>query len=282
MRKPAALAPLSLAFVLALTGCGDDDSTGGGGGTTGGTGSTTGVADDADDDSNADSTGNAGATTGGPDADGESSSDDGNVDTTGGDTTDGGDESSTGTQVHECDIGYSTLVNSPSPLATNLTVASALVNCDLDIEIVALGGTVCVDDDGAGGYHYTVELLTFEDFQPVSCGAAQLGLSSLSIANTGDYTEVVVPQAGGDMAGNQSIEILGDAFGSSLLGKIEPTPLEGFVGNLPEGSGSADATTTTVVYGDDVTVLATGMPEVSGQMLTVNITGLSGTLEFDL
>jgi hypothetical protein len=93
--------------------------------------------------------------------------------------------------------------------------------------------------------------------------------------------EVVVPQAGGTMVGNQSIEVLGDVEGDALGMPIGPIALMMFSGVLPEGDVGFGAGDTTVTYADDSTVIATAMPEVvPGVMVTVTLTGLDGSLTF--
>ena len=136
-------------------------------------------------------------------------------------------------------------------------------------------------DDGADGYYYTIETLELADVPPVMCGLAQVGLTNLSIINTGNYMEVVVDQTGGPMAGNQSIQVLGDVEGTALGMPVGPAPLMDFIGVLPEGEVAFGGSDTTVTYSPDNTVIATAMPEVMpGIAVTVTLTGLDGEMTF--
>ncbi len=190
------------------------------------------------------------------------------------------DTSSTGEPVACAGMSFSTLTSTDNDLVTNLTV-EGIVSCDLDISITATGGTICAVDDGAGNYLYTVETITLEDVPPLQCGLlAMVGLSNLSIANLGDGTEVLVPQAGGAAVGNQPIVVLGDVEGTAIGMPIGPTPLADFSGVLPEGVVAFGADDTTVTYADTSTLVATATPEVSGQEVTVTLTGLTGSLTY--
>lgn len=209
------------------------------------------------------------------------------LDTTDGMTTDTGestDDATTGPPPAGCEGGagmsYATLTSVANDLVTNLDVAG-LVSCNMDITITATGGTICASDDGAGGYFYTVETLTLEDVPPVQCGLAEVGLTNMSVVNTGNFAEVVVPQAGGAMVGNQSIDVQGDVEGTALGMPIGPVPLMMFQGVLPEGNVEFGTGDTTPTYADEVTVIATAMPEVAaGIMVTVTLTGLTGSVTF--
>lgn len=208
------------------------------------------------------------------------------ADTTEGATTEIGEstDSSTGDPPAGCVDGngmsFTTLTSVDNDLVTNLDVAG-LVSCNLDITITVTGGTICAIDDGAGGYFYTVETLELADVPPVACGLAMVGLTNMGVVNTGDGLEVVVPQNGGTMTGNQSIDVVGDVEGSALGMPVGPAPLEMFSGVLPEGEVEFGSDDTTVTYEDDVTVIATAMPEVApGVAVTVTLTGLTGSVTF--
>lgn len=175
-------------------------------------------------------------------------------------------------------MSFSTLTSVDNDMITNLDVSSALVNCNMDITITVTGGTICAVDDGAGGYYYTVETLTLADVPQMQCGIAQLGLNDVSIEDIGDGMEVVVDQAGGTMTGNQSITVHGEVEGMVVVTPIGPSPLMMFDGNLPEGDVEFGADDTTVTYADDMTVIATAMPEFEGMAITVTLTGLDGTI----
>ncbi|MCX4245070.1 hypothetical protein [Paraliomyxa miuraensis] len=167
-------------------------------------------------------------------------------------------------------------------MITNLSV-QGIVSCNMDITITITGGAICAVDDGAGGYFYTVESMTMEDIPPMPCGLASVALTNVSIVNTGDGMEVVVPQAGGAMTGNQSVDVLGDVEGMSPLGPIGPAPLMDFSGVLPEGDVEFGGGDTTVTYADNSTVIATAMPEVApGVVVTVTLTGLDGSVTFEM
>lgn len=269
-RSTSSLAVLSCCAAL-LGACGDDGSPGTGDGSTGM--ATTDDPTTTGQNTTMDSV----DTTAGPTTD---------PTTTGVDTTAGEEESSsddggstTGPPPGECaGMSFATLTSMNNDMTTNLDVAG-LVSCNQDITITATGGTVCVADDGAGGYFYTVETIALEDVPPVTCGLAEVGITNMSIINTGDYMEVTVPMAGGAMTGNQSIQVLGDVDGSAL-GMPVMAPLMMFVGVLPEGDATVGADTT-VTYADDMTVVATAMPEVApGVAVTVTLTGLNGSLTF--
>jgi hypothetical protein len=276
---------LTACGVLALGACGDDDTPGTGDGTsTGGTADTTAAPMTMTMPSTTNES--VDETSSGP---GTSSSGD---PTTGVDTTDGpvtdtgessGDSTSGGTPV-DCSDGngmsFATLTSTDNVMITNLDVAG-LVSCNQDIPITVTGGTICASDDGAGGYFYTVEILTLEDVPPVQCGLATVGISNMAVVNTGDGFEVVVPQGGGTMTGNQSIDVQGDVEGMALGMPVGPAPLEMFSGMLPEGEVAFGAGDTTATYADDSTVIATAMPEVSpGIVVTVTLTGLTGSVTF--
>ncbi|MCH9687138.1 MAG: hypothetical protein K0V04_37225 [Deltaproteobacteria bacterium] len=261
--------------LLALGACGDD-----GGATTGGaaTGSTTEAAatdNPSTSNSSVDSTGGgmnestADPSTSGLDTTGGSGP---GPDTDDGTTTNGGGDCA--------GMSFSMLTSTENDLLTNLDVAG-LVSCNLEITITATGGTVCAVDDGAGGFDYTVETIALMDVPPVTCGLAEVGLTNLSIQNTGDGMEVTVPQAGGPMAGNQSISVLGDVEGTALNMPVGPVALTDFNGVLPEGDVEFGGGDTTVTYADNSTVIATSMPEViPGVAVTVTLTGLTGSLTF--
>ncbi len=206
-------------------------------------------------------------------------------DTTGGGTTEGDTSADSGTTTGaglDCTGGMSfdMLTSADNDLVTNLDVAG-VVNCNQDITITATGGTVCAIDDGAGGYFYTVETIALEDVPPVTCGAAEVGITNMSIVNLGDGMEVVVPQAGGAMTGNQSVQVQGDVSGTALGNQLPATPLMDFDGVLPEGDAAFGGADTTVSWADDMTVVATAMPEViPGISVTVTLTGLDGSLTF--
>lgn len=268
--------------MLALGACGDDDTPGTSDGTsTSGVDSTTGVTPPTTMTTmeSVDDTSSGGA---------ESSSGDPSTgvvdDTTGSSSDEGGSsDSSTGDTPVGCSNGmsFSTLTSTDNDMVTNLDVAG-IVNCNQDITITVTGGTICAVDDGAGGYFYTVESLALEDVPPVNCGLADVGLTNLGIVNTGDGQEVVVPQNGGQMTGNQSIDVQGDVEGMALGMPVGPAPLEMFSGVLPEGEVEFGGTDTTVTYDDTVTVIATAMPEVMpGLAVTVTLTGLTGSVTFD-
>lgn len=259
--------------VLALGACGDDGSPGTG--TDGSTGSSGGTTD-------ATTTMDSVDTTAGPID--ETTTDDPTtgVDTTAGEEESTTDEPTTGEPVDCAGSGmsFSTLTSMDNDLSTNLDVAG-LVSCNQNITITATGGTICILDDGAGGYYYVVETIALEDVPPVSCGLANVGLTNLSINLLGDGTEVIVPQAGGAMVGNQSIQVVGDVEGTALGMPVGPTPLMDFNGVLPEGDAAFGADDTTVTYADEATQIATAMPEVGpGIMVTVTLSGLNGSLTF--
>lgn len=265
--------------LLALGACGDDGPTGtGSGSTTEGNGTETGTPMTTEQET-VDTTAapDPGTTTTGEPTAG--------LDTTAGEeesSSSGGssEDTSTGDPPVDCaGMSFATLTSVDNDMTTNLDVASFFVNCNLDIMLGVTGGTICVVDDGAGDYFYTVETLALEDVPPVDCGGAMVGLTNLSIVNTGDGTEVVVPQDGGTMAGNQSIDVLGDVEGTAL-GMDIATTLMDFSGVLPEGEVEFAAGNTTVTYADDATVIATAMPELMGITITVTLTGLTGSLTF--
>ncbi|MEX1368765.1 MAG: hypothetical protein AB1Z98_36895 [Nannocystaceae bacterium] len=229
----------------------------------------------------------AGTTTTGTDVDGATTTTT-DVDETSVDTTGPGDASTDGTTTGkptDCagsGMSFSTLTSMDNDLVVNLDVAG-LVSCNQNIIFVATGGTVCILDDGEGGYYYVMESIALEDVRPVSCGLANIGLVNLSINSISDGTEVTVPQAGGMMTGNQSIQVFGDLEGTALGMPVGPTPLMDFAGVLPEGDAMFGADDTTVTYADNVTQLATTMPEVApGIMVTVTLSGLEGSLTFAL
>jgi hypothetical protein len=267
--------------LLALGACGDDSSPGTGDGTsTGGvdtTGAPTTTPMTTTTMDSLDTTAGPGMTTEEPTTTG--------LDTTAGTSTDTGEssgDSTTGDPPAGCAAGmsFTTLTSVDNDMTTNLDV-SGIVNCNMDITITVTGGTICAVDDGADGYFYTVETLTLEDVPPVNCGLANVGLSNMSIVNIGDGMEVVVPQQGGPMVGNQSIDVQGDVEGTALGMPIGPTPLMMFQGVLPEGEAAFGAGDTTATYADDSTVIATAMPEVSpGIVVTVTLTGLDGSVTF--
>lgn len=275
------LGTLLLTAGLTLGACGDDDTPGTGDGTStgaadsssGGTPPTTMTTMESVDDTSS----GPGSSSGDPTT---------GVDTTDGPVTDTGDsgDSSSGDPPVGCADGgglsFSTLTSTDNDMVTNLDVAG-IVSCNQDITITAVGGTICASDDGAGGYYYTVESLELEDVPPVNCGLAQVGLTNLGIINTGDGLEVVVPQNGGQMTGNQSIDVQGDVEGTALGMPVGPAPLEMFSGVLPEGEVEFGADDTTVTYDDTNTVIATAMPEVMpGLAVTVTLTGLTGSVTF--
>jgi hypothetical protein len=138
-----------------------------------------------------------------------------------------------------------------------------------------------VTDHGGGNSNIAVEALFFEDVPAQQCSAlAQLGLSNVSITNIGDGTEVTFPTTGGAMTGNQPVQLNGNASGSALGSPINE-PLTDFTGSLPEGDVTVASGVHTVAFADDSHVLASGMPEVAGQTLTVSIVGLNGDLTFN-
>jgi len=273
----SSIAILASCLLLAVGACGDDGNPG-----TGGDDSSTGAATDPGTtnpettDDSVDSTGGGpGTTTDDPTT---------GLDTTGADDTTTDDTMGSTGSVGDCSTGmsYSMLTSMDNDFITNLDVAG-LVSCNMDITITATGGTVCAFDDGAGGYYYTVESLSMTDVPQMSCGLAEVGLTNIVISNIGDGTEVVVDQTGGAMTGNQSVAVLGDVEGMALGMPIGPTPLTGFEGQLPEGDVAFGADDTTFTYADDMTVIATAMPEVvPGIMVTVTLTGLDGTSTFGL
>ena len=273
---------LTASSLLALGACGDDDtppstgddtSTGAVDSTTGTPPTTMTTNESVDDTSSGPGTSSGDPTTG--------------VDTTDGPVTDTGEssgDSTTGDPPVGCSDGggmsFTTLTSTDNDMITNLDVAG-IVSCNQDITLTVTGGTICASDDGAGGYFYTVESLALEDVPPVNCGLAQVGLTGLGIINTGDGLEVVVPQGGGEMTGNQSIDVQGDVEGTALGMPVGPAPLEMFSGVLPEGDVEFGADDTTVTYDDTVTVIATAMPEVMpGLAVTVTLTGLTGSVTF--
>lgn len=273
---------LTACSLLALGACGDDDTPGTGDDTsTGAADSTTGTPPTTmTTNESVDETSGPGTSSGDPST--------GVVDdTTGsgsGSDSDSGEsgDSSTGDTPVGCSAGmsFSTLTSTDNDMVTNLDVAG-IVSCNQDITITVTGGTICASDDGAGGYFYTVETLALEDVPPVNCGLAQVGLTNLGIVNTGDGLEVVVPQNGGQMTGNQSIDVQGDVEGTALGMPVGPAPLEMFSGMLPEGEVEFGADDTTVTYDDTNTVIATAMPEVMpGLAVTVTLTGLTGSVTF--
>lgn len=266
---------------FALAACGDDGSTGGSGAGSSGTSSVTTTDTDPQPNTTEDSV----DTTAAP---GDSTTDDPTtgLDSTGGDSSSGSDDGTTTGPMGDCaDAGmsFSTLTSVDNDLITRLT-AEGIVMCDRDITITATGGTVCVVDDGAGDYFYVVESITFEDLPPVECGDAVVGISDLSLENTGDGMEVVVPQGGGTLDGNQSIVVHGTVSGTIVLFgfriDIPPTELEDFTGVLPEAEVAFGVDDTSATYADDMTVIATAMPEVMGQTISVTLTGLNGALTF--
>ena len=208
---------------------------------------------------------------------------DGNTSTTGtdgGNTSTGGDSGTGGGLDCSAGMSFDMLTSVNNDLVTNLDVAG-IVSCNQDITITATGGTVCVVDDGAGGYYYTVDTIALEDVPPITCGLAEVGIDNMSIVNLGDGMEVVVPQAGGAMTGNQSVQVQGDVSGTALGMPLPPTPLMDFDGVLPEGDAAFGASDTTATWADDTTVVATAMPEVvMGITVTVTLTGLDGSLTF--
>lgn len=273
MRLEKSSLPSSLVLacsVLVLPACPGDDGPSADSG-----GSSTGMATTDASTSNGTTNSSADTTAG-------DSSSGGDPSTSGVDTTDGesSGDSTTGSMPGDCaGMSFETLTSMNNDMVTNLDVAG-VVSCNQDITITATGGTVCVADDGAGGYFYTVETITLEDVPPVSCGLAEVGISNMSIVNIGDGMEVTIPMAGGAMTGNQSIQVMGDVEGTALGMAIGPTPIMMFEGVLPEGDATVGADTT-VTYADDMTVIATAMPEVvAGVMVTVTLTGLDGSLTF--
>ncbi len=265
---------LASCLLLALGACGDDGNPGtGDGGSSTGEATTAPTTEDPTTAASLDSTGDPGTTTDDPTT---------GLDSTGmDDTTTDDTMGSTGTGA-DCSTGmsFSMLTSMDNDFITNLDVAG-LVSCNMDITITATGGTVCAFDDGAGGYFYTVESLSVTDVPQMGCGLADVGLSNIEITNIGDTMEVVVDQAGGAMTGNQTVAVLGDVEGTALGMPIGPSPLMGFEGELPEGDVAFGAGDTTFTYADDMTVIATAMPEVApGIMVTVTLTGLDGTATF--
>ncbi|MEM7153958.1 MAG: hypothetical protein AAF799_14000 [Myxococcota bacterium] len=274
--NPAFLNSLLLSCgLLTLGACGDDGGTGSGGGdatTTGdaSTGAETPVATTADSVD----------TTAGPEE--TTTTDD---PTTGVDTTAGEEDESSGDTgpMGDCfggGMSFDMLTSTDNDMVTNLDVDNLLVSCNLDITLTATGGTVCVADDGAGGYYYTVETIEMEDLPPIQCGAlAMVGLSEVAIQNTGNNMEVVVPTDGGMMTGNQLISIQGNVSGSALMMPLD-VPLEMFNGSLPEGDVAFGADDTSMTYADDSHIVAVAMPEFAGQTIVITLTGLDGALTF--
>jgi len=146
--------------------------------------------------------------------------------------------------------------------------------------LVATGGSVSSVPDGAGGCHFTVLTVEFEDIPPFDCGLANIGFSDLSIDNNGNSMEVVVSPSGGAMSGNQSIIVNGTAAGTSPLGVIDPTPIEDLEGILPEGSVTYATDRASSSYDDDTTLVAAASPVVSGVTINISLTGLRGELTF--
>lgn len=270
---------------MLASGCGDDGGSPGDGDDTGTDGNTSTAGTSATTMVGADTTmggGDATTTTSGADTTGgPGTSTDG---TTSGTSTTGGDDmtdsggSSSGGAVVCMGMSFDMLTSVDNDLITNLDV-SGVVSCNQDITVTATGGTACVTDDGAGGYYYTVESIELMDVPPIDCGAATVGIDNMGIVNLGDGMEVVVPQAGGAMVGNQSVQVQGDVSGMALGNPLPPTPLMDFNGVLPEGDAQFGATDTTMTYADDMTVIATAMPEVvMGITVTVTLTGLDGSI----
>lgn len=266
--------------VLALGACGDDGDPGTTGADgTAGTGSTTDAMT-----TNVDSTGGGpgGTTMEDPTTgvDGTDSSDGGTTDEPGSTTDEPG--TTTG-EPGDCPGGgmsFATLTSVDNDMTTNLDVAG-LISCNQDITITVTGGQICTLDDGAGGFYYVVETLELDDVPPVTCGLAEIGITNMAIINTGDGMEVVVPAGGGDMAGNQSIQVQGDVEGMALGMPVGPVPLMDFNGSLPEGTADFGADDTTVTYMDDSTEIAFAQPEVGpGISVDVTLTGLNGTVTF--
>ncbi|MCA9705987.1 MAG: hypothetical protein KDK70_09090 [Myxococcales bacterium] len=255
---------------LSVLACGDDS-------TPGGSADTTGTTTNSSVDSTDATTNPPLDTTVDDSSDGTSTTDPGTSSTTDEPTT---DDTTTGPPPGEC-VGMSySMLEQEVDMTTNLDV-SGLVSCNLDVMLTVTGGTVCAADDGADGYYYTIETLELADVPPVMCGLAQVGLTNLSIINTGNYMEVVVDQTGGPMAGNQSIQVLGDVEGTALGMPVGPAPLMDFIGVLPEGEVAFGGSDTTVTYSPDNTVIATAMPEVMpGIAVTVTLTGLDGEMTF--
>ncbi len=193
---------------------------------------------------------------------------------TGGSGTGGG--GNTGTD--QC---WSTLVPGSNTLVTDLNVNHTFVKCDHTLSLQVTGGTVCAADDGSGGLYYRVESLNLADVPPMACTAlANVGLSNVSLVTGGNGTEVVIDKLGGTMVGNQPVAINGDVSGTALGSPIDE-PLSDFTGMLPEGDVAFDNGDTTVSYDDDQTTLGTAAPEVSGQVITITLKGLTGSLTFD-
>jgi len=171
------------------------------------------------------------------------------------------------------------MVDGSPTLDTVVKVTSQFVNCELDVELTVLGGSACTQDAGGGNSYFIVESMSFADVPPQSCGIAMLGLDNVVLTGAGSGMDVTIPATGGAMTGNQPVVLDGDAKGSAIGMPID-APLEGFEGTLPEGSVAVGAGIG-VSYDDTTHVLATGMPEVSGMMLTVEIIGLQGTVNIN-
>jgi len=221
--------------------------------------------------------------TGTPDPDTGTEDTTGDEDTTTGDnesTTGDTDSSSTGVPVGCTGMSFATLTSADNDMLTNFTV-DGVTSCDLDITITATGGTICVADDGAGGSYHTVEAIEFMDVPPMECGIAQVELLNLSIQNTGDLMEVVVPVDGGAMMGNQSTTVVVDVAVRSDVGNLVPTPVADFDGSLPQGEVAFGDGDTTLTYVAEDTVVATTVFEVApGFEVTMTLTGLDGSLTF--
>ena len=283
MRKSLVLGALSLTVLIGLPACGSEDDTGTGEASETGSGDGDGDSTTGDGDEMSDETGMEAGDGDGDSGDGDGDSGDGDGDSGDGDG-DGGDGDGDGDV--DCTMGWSTLTSTDNDMTTQLDVSSAVLNCNETMTLTATGGSICAADDGNGGYYYTVEEITLTDIIDFDCSGSVLSLTDVSIVGAGNGSDVVVPQAGGDMTGEQPIQIVATISGEALGQTIDPMPLEDFSGVLPEGSASFDGSATTASYSDNSTTVATAAPEVEAPFIgaiTINVTltGLNGSLTFD-
>ena len=166
-----------------------------------------------------------------------------------------------------------------------------VLNCaDVPITLVPTGGLINSVDNGAGRCDYAVVALNFEDVVTL-CGAvgdeATLTLENVSIAATGNGSEATVPSGGGTLSGNTPVTVTGtvSAIDVPFVMTIDPTVIADFDGSLPDGPGNEGtfgAGSTTATYADTSHILATTTFDASGTEVITTLTGLSGSVTFDL